>query len=67
MAAKRGRRDAPRMGRPPKPAEEVRRNRLVVMITDAELAALRALAGKRGVPQSTLAHEVLARLLRRQK
>jgi hypothetical protein len=53
------------MGRPPKPAEQVRRNRLVVMLTDTEMAALQAWADERGVPQGTLAWEVLARALRR--
>jgi len=65
MAVKRGRREAPRMGKPPKPAEEVRRNRLVIMVTDAELDAIQALAARRGVPQGTVAHEVLLRALRR--
>ena len=65
MATNRRRREAPRMGRPPKPVEEVRRNRLVVMVTDAELAAIQSMAAKRGIPQGTLAHEVLARALRR--
>jgi len=54
------------MGRPPKPPEQVRRNRLVVMLTDAELDAIQTLAAKRGVPQGTIAHEVLTRALRRQ-
>ena len=65
MAPKRGRPKAPRMGRPPKPIEEVRRNRLVVMLTDSEIAALRAKADKQGVPFSVLARDVLARALRR--
>jgi len=47
------------------PAEQVRRNRLVVMVTDAELAAIQTLAAKRGVPQGTIAHEVLTHALRR--
>jgi len=40
-------------------AEQVRRNRLVVMVTDAELAAIQTLAAKRGVAARNDAHEVL--------
>ncbi len=65
MAPKRGRQEAPRVGRPPKPADEARRNRVVVMLTDGELATLQAWAAERGLPQGTIAHEVLARVLRR--
>lgn len=53
------------MGRPPKPPEEARRNRVVVMVTDAELAKLQAAADDRGIPAGTVAYEALARWLRR--
>jgi len=55
------------MGRPPAPPEQVRRNRVVVMLTDAELASLHRLADARGKPQGTVAHELLSRALRRAK
>jgi len=67
MAGKQRHDRAPRMGRPPKPTEEARRNRVVVMLTDAELDALRAWAYERGIPQGTVAHQVLARALRRRE
>ena len=48
-----------------KPAPEVRRNRLVVMLTDAELAALNAWAREGALPAGTAAYEVPERALRR--
>jgi hypothetical protein len=55
------------MGRPPKPAEQVRRNRVIVMVTDRELAALRRRARAAGLPVGTLAYRLLAPRLHRRK
>lgn len=63
MAARKGAR--PRMGRPPKSPEEARRNRVVVMVTDAELEKLQASAEDQDLPAGTVAYEVLAKWLRR--
>lgn len=53
------------MGRPAGPTERVRRNRVAVMLTDAELEQLERLAIRDGKPLGTVAYEVLARGLRR--
>lgn len=61
---------ARRMGRPPGtggPPEKVRRNRVVVMVRDAELAALQRLSEERGLPLGTVAYELLSKALRRAK
>ncbi len=58
----------PGAGRKPgsgQPKEEVRRNRVMVSVTDQELAVLRQLAAKRGIPPATLVHRILAGWLRR--
>jgi len=55
------------MGRPAKPAEELRRNRVVIMLTDAELAKLHRLADERALPLGTVAYSVFAKALTRQK
>jgi hypothetical protein len=58
------------MGRPPGtggPPENVRRNRVAVLVTDAELLALERLAQAREMPLGTVAYELLARALRRAK
>ena len=55
------------MGRPPGPPEEVRRNRVVVMVRDGDLAGLRRLAARRGVPVATMVYEAVQALLRRSK
>jgi hypothetical protein len=44
---------------------EIRRNRVVVMLTDAEHSKLAALASKLDVPLGTAAHDLVARALRR--
>lgn len=62
-ARRRGR--AAKMGRPRKPAEQVRRNRVVAMVTDAELAKLNRLAAHKRVPLGTVAYELLASALAR--
>ena len=56
------------MGRPPGtggPPELVRRNRVVVTLTDAELAVLERMAGDR--PLGTVLYELVARGLKRAK
>jgi hypothetical protein len=56
-----------KMGRPKGsggPPSRVRRNRVVVMVRDAELAHLRQLANRAQVPPSTLAYRLLAPRLR---
>ncbi len=49
------------------PSPDSRRNRVAVMLTDVELATLRGLARKSGVPVSTAAYEFIARSLTRQR
>ena len=49
------------------PPEKVRRNRVVVMLTDGEMDALRAVADEKGLPFGTAAYQVIARSLRRRK
>jgi hypothetical protein len=53
-----------KMGRPPKPQGEVRRNRIAIMVTDAELRALEQVAEQRRQPLGTIVHELLAKLLK---
>lgn len=53
------------MGRPPGPPEQVRRNRVAVMLTDAELAQLERLAADQAVPLGTALHRLVSRALRR--
>lgn len=55
------------MGRPPAPPEQVRRNRVVVMLTDIELAALHRVADAAERPPGTVAHDLLTRALRKAK
>ena len=66
-AVMKGRHGGPRKGsgRPAGPPEQVRRNRVVVMLTDAELAKLSALAEERDLPLGTAAYEIVARSLAR--
>ena len=66
MAGKKARRR--RMGRPPgtgKPAEQVRNQRVTVMVTKAELRNLERIAGD--LPLGTAAYRILARTLKRRK
>lgn len=70
MAAKKGRWGGPRKGggrRPGsgKPAEAVRRNRVTVTLTDADLEKLKALAAERDLPTGTAAYEIVSKVLRR--
>ena len=56
-------------GRPPGtgpgPSPYARRNRVVVMLRDDELAKLKRLAKQRDLPFGTIAYEFVARALRR--
>lgn len=54
-------------GRPRGPEEELRRNRVVVMLTDSNLATLQRLSKARELPIGTVAYEILERGLRRAK
>jgi hypothetical protein len=56
-----------RMGRPPGPAEQVRRNRIGITVTDAEKARLEEIADDRGVPVSVVIYDLIKRKLRRRK
>ena len=55
------------MGRPPGPPEQVRRNRVVVMLTDADLATLHRMADAQAKPLGTVAYEIVSKGLRRAK
>ena len=55
------------MGRPAGPPEKLRRNRVVAMVTDAELAKLHRLTDDKDLPLSTIVYEILARALKRRK
>ena len=57
----------PGSGRPRGPSGEVRRNRVVLMLTDSELAKLHRLAEERELPIGTAAYEIVERTLRRRK
>lgn len=48
-----------RMGRPPGPPEQRRRNRVGISLTDAELRALERLAAERGVPAGLVLYEAV--------
>ena len=45
--------------------QEVRRNRVVVMLTDQEFGTLRRLAKERGLPFGTAAYQIMGRSLAR--
>ena len=55
------------MGRPPKPVEQVRRNRVSTTLTDAELVQLERLADEREIPLGTMLYELVKRSLHRRK
>lgn len=58
------------MGRPKGsggPPEKVRRNRVVLTVTDAELEKLHRLAKSKSLPLGTTAYEIVARALRRRR
>ncbi len=67
MTAKRGKRSHKKVGRPRKPIAETKRNRITVTLTDAELAKLHRLAETKGRPLGTVAYEIVARALARQR
>ncbi len=52
-------------GRKPGPRSKVRHNRVVILLTDAELKALQRRARQRKLPMGTLAYELVAKALRR--
>ena len=54
-------------GRPAGSVELLRRNRIVLMVTDGELAKLERLARDRKIPLGTAAYEIVERTLRRRK
>ena len=54
-----------RLGRPPSSPNMVRRNRVVTMVTDAELEQLKSLVKAEGKSLSLVVHEVLRRYLKR--
>ena len=70
---KKGRVGGPRKGagRPPGtgpgPSPDARRNRLTILLTDAEWRKLKRLAERRDLPLGTVAYEFVARALKRRK
>ncbi len=70
---RKGMRGGPRKGagRPPGtgpgPSPDARRNRVVVMLSDAELKKLRRLAHEKDLPVGTVAYEFVGRGLKRRK
>jgi len=54
-------------GRKPELTDEVRRNRVVVLLTDDQLEALQRLAEEEFLPVGTVAYQLLARVLMRRK
>jgi hypothetical protein len=55
------------MGRPLMQVEDLRRNRVGTMVTDAERDHLEQVADERGVPVSVVIYELISRMLRRRK
>lgn len=55
----------PGSGRPRGPESEVRRNRVQLMLNDAEYAQLEAIAKERRLPIGTVAYEIVYRSLQR--
>ena len=49
------------------PTELVRRNRVVIMVTDGELQTLERLADAQELPVATAGYQILARSLRRRR
>jgi hypothetical protein len=67
-AVKKGTWGGPRKGSGRKAAAgEVRRNRVVVMLTDAELAKLHRWAEEKDLPLGSVAYEIVGRALARRK
>jgi hypothetical protein len=67
MAAKKRERGRGKVGRPRKPIETTRRNRVVITLTDSELAKLHRWAEERDLPLGTVAYEIVGRALARRK
>jgi hypothetical protein len=65
MVAKRGK--GKKVGRPRKRIEDARRNRVVIMLTDAELATLNRISKASNLPLGTVAYEIVGRTLARRK
>ena len=65
MAAKRGTRK--KVGRPRKRIQDARRNRVVIMLTDADLATLSRITKASDLPLGTIAYEIVGRALARRK
>jgi len=57
----------PRMGRPPKPRDEVRSERVVSFVTRSELDALCEIANDRGESISAVVHLILRSALAEEK
>jgi hypothetical protein len=55
----------PGAGRPRRPSEEIQRNRVVVLLADAEFEKLERWADERRLALGTLAREIIERALRR--
>ena len=53
------------MGRPPGPPGSARTNRVVCLLTDAELERLERLAANQGVPLGSALYRLVSRALRR--
>lgn len=54
-------------GRKPQLTEEVRSNRIVVLLTDEQFNLLKRLAAEASLPAGTLAYQLLARGLARRR
>ena len=57
----------PGSGPKPKPRALVRRNRVVVMVTDSEHTKLRRVARAKNLPVGTVAYEIFSAALSRRK
>ncbi len=68
-AVKRTGRGGPRpgSGRPRGPSGEVRHNRVVILLTDSELAKLHRVAKAKDLPFGTVAYQIVASSLSRRK
>jgi len=55
-----------RLGRPPKPRDEVRSERVVSFVTRDELGSLLELAENRGESVSAIVHQILKSALRKE-
>ena len=69
MGVRKSGRGGPRRGagRPCGPSGEVRRNRVVLLLTDTDLERLQRLAEQRDLPVGTAAYEIVERALRRRR